>query len=283
MPIPRSEPTVPAQPKLDSYGFRELALFKTYTRESIRAAYGVEVPAFDPSRVIKAWFDSTVDTSDPSNVVIYRTIAPDAKGQWGVRQLVMPASEAATLNLPGVVQYPPYVVAPTKAARGVNSGIWPETLSLRSEAEALLAELGLSSLELFDEGEGSVFPVIYGDEPRRQWFFVDKGEVHSIGGLLGNKNAKGIGYPGHWVVGDSVEWVFDPPAPTGLQDARPPREVPVRDLLSNEKVAMTMMGPVIVRTDRAQAQAEASGQFTDADRQVLKDIQRMLQLQQPKI
>ena len=282
MSIPRSEPIAPAQPKQDSYGFRELALFKTHTRESIRTTYGVEVPAFDPSRVIKSWFDSTVDTSDPTNVVIYRIFAPDTKGQWGVRQLVMPATEAATLNLPGVVQYPPYVVAPTKAARGANSGIWPETLSLRSEAEALLVELGLSSLVLYDEGEGSVFPVIYGDEPRRQWYFIYKGEVHSIGGLLGNKNAKGIGYPGHWSVGETIEWVPDPAAPTGLLDTRPPREVPVRELLPNEKITVTMMGPVIVRTDRTQAQAEAAGQFTEADRQTLKDIQHMVQSLTPK-
>jgi hypothetical protein len=282
MSVPRSEPIVPAQPTLDSYGFLELSLFRTYTRESIRAAYGVEVPAFDPSRPIKTWFDSTFEDSDPADLVIYKIFAQDSKGQWGARQLVLPAGEAATLNLPGVVRYPPYVVGPTKAARGTNSAIWPETLSLRSEAESMLAELGLSSLELFDEGEGSVFPVNYGDEPRRQWFFVYKGEVHSIGGLLGAKNAKGIGYPGHWLVGDTIEWIADPPAPTGLQDTRPPREVPVRDLLPNERITMALMGPVIVRTDRLQAQAEASGQFTASDRQTLKDIQRMLQQSMPK-
>ncbi|MEO5924840.1 MAG: hypothetical protein ABIR70_13555 [Bryobacteraceae bacterium] len=283
MPIPRSEPVVPIQPKQDSYGFRELALFQTYTREGIRADYGVEIPAFDPTRVIKTWFDSTVDTSDPANIVIYKVIAQDAKGQWSVRQMVMPAREAATLNLPGVILYPSYVIAPTKAARGVNSGIWPETLSLRSEGLALLGELGLSNLQLFDEGEGSVFPVVYGDdEPRRQWFFVYKGEVHGVGGLLGIKNAKGIGYPGHWAVGETIDWVPDPEPPTGLKDARPPREVPVRDLLPNEKIAMTLMGPIIVRTDRMQAQAEASGQFTEMDRQTLKEIQRLVQQLAPK-
>jgi hypothetical protein len=282
MSIPRSEPIAPAQPALDSYGFRELALFKTYTRDSIRSAYGLEIPAFDPTRLIKTWFDSTIDTSQPDNIVIYKIIGPDSKGQWGPRQLVVPAGEAATLNLPGSILYPPYVVAPTTAARGINSVIWPETLSLRSQADALLAELGLSNLELSDEGAGSVFPVNYGDEPRRQWFFVYNGEVHSIGGLLGNKNANGVGYPGHWSVGNTVEWIPDPPAPTGLQDVRPPREVPVRDLLPNEKINMTLMGPVIVRTDRLQAQAQASGLFTDLDRQALKDIQQMVQQLLPK-
>jgi len=282
MPIPRSEPAVPAQPKQDAYGFADLALFKTYTRESLRTAFGAEAPPFDPARQIKAWFDSTADISDPANVVVYKVAAPDAQGQWALRQVVMPAREAATLNLPGYVQYPPYVIAPTKAARGVSSGIWPDTLSLRSEADALLEELGLSGVQLLDEGVGSAFPVIYGDEPRRQWFFVYKGQVRSIAGLLINKNARGVGAPGHWSVGDTIEWIPDPPAPTGLQDTRPPRQVPVRDLLPNEKISMTLMGPVVVRTDLQQALAESASQFTETDRLTLKEIQRLLQQLVPK-
>jgi hypothetical protein len=235
------------------------------------------VPAFDPARVIKTWFDSTADTSDDANVVVYKVFVPDAKGQWGVRQRVLPAREAATLNLPGAVQYPAYVIAPTRAYRGVNSGIWPITLSLRTEADGLLQELGLAGLALSDEGVGSSFPVIYGDDPRRQWFFIYKDEVHNVGSLLASKNAAGIGSPGHWAIGEKVAWVPDPPAPTGLLDARPSREVPARDLLPNERVAMTLMGPVIQRMDRLQAQAEASGQFTEMDRLSLKEIQRLVQ------
>jgi hypothetical protein len=269
-----SEPIAPLQPKQDPYGFRELALFNTYTRESLRATFGIEAQAFDPSRLIKAWFDSTADTSDPANVVVYKVFAPDQNGQWGVRQMVLPAREAATLNLPGTVQYPAYVIAPTTAYRGVNSGIWPITLSLRTDAEALLKELGLSEVELVDEGVGTVFPVMYGDDARRQWFFVYKNEVHNVGSLLASRNAAGIGSPGHWSVGETVEWIPDPPAPTGLQDSRPPREVPVRDMLANERISMTLMGPVIVRTDRLQ---EASGQFTETDRLTLKEIQQLVQ------
>ena len=277
MTIPHSEPVIPAQPKQDSYGFSELALFKTYTRETYRTAFGVEAAPYDPARLTKSWFDSTVDTSDPSNVVLYKAIFPDQKGQWGARQVVMPASEAATLNLPGAVRYPPYVIAPTTAARGGNSGIWPVTLSLRSEAEAMLQELGLTESKLLDEGEGSVFPVVYGDEPRRQWVFGYRGVNYGIGGLLASKNAHGVGAPGHWSVAEEIEWIPDPPAPTGLLDARPPREMPVRDLLPTERIAMTLMGPVIVRSDRQQLLAEASGQFTDGDRQMLKEVQRLVQ------
>jgi hypothetical protein len=278
MTLPHSYSVIPAQPKQDSYGFSELALFKSYSRESFRAAFGAEAPPFDPARLIKTWFDSSADTSDPANVVLYKTISPDQKGQWGVRQMVMPAREAASLNLPGSVLYPPYVIAPTQAARAGNSGIWAATLSLKAEADALLEELGLSGVQLLDEGSGSVFPVVYGDEPRRQWFFVYKGTSYGIGGLLSSKHSNGIGAPGHWSVAESIEWIPDSPAPTGLKDGRPPREVPVRDLLPNEKIVATLMGPVIVRTDRAQILAEASGQFTELDRLALKDVQRLVQL-----
>ncbi len=277
MTIPHSVAIVPGQPKQDSYGFSELALFKTFTRDSFRSAFGSEAPPYDPTRLIKTWFDSSADTSDPANVVLYKILTPDPKGQWGFRQVVMPAREAGTLNLPGAVTYPPYVIAPTTAARGVTSGIWPVTLSLKSDGLALLEELGLSELELFDEGEGSVFPIVYGDDPRRVWYFVHKGLVHGVGGLLASKNARGVGAPGHWSVGDTIEWIPDPPAPTGLSDVRPPREMPVRDLLPNEKIAVTLTGPVILRTDRQQTQAETSGQFTEADRLTLKEIQRLVQ------
>lgn len=276
MTIPHSEPIAPAQPKLDSYGLSELALFKTYTRETFRAAFGAEAPAYDPARLIKTWFDSTADTSDGANVVLYKVISSDQKG-WAIRQLVMPAREAATLNLPGAVSYPTYVITPTKAARGGVTGIWPVTLSLLSEASALLEELGLRDLELRDEGEGSSLPVVYGDEPRRQWCFFYQGSTYSVGELLASKHRNGIGAPGRWSVGDTIEWLADAPAPTGSQDTRPPRLVPVRELLPNEKIAMTLMGPVIARLDRQQTQAESAGQFTEADRMALREVQRLLQ------
>jgi hypothetical protein len=273
MTIPHSEPVVPAQPKQYSYGFGDLALFKTFTRESFRAAFGTEAPPYDPSRLIKTWFDTTVDTSDAANIVVYKVISADSKGQWGVRQMVMPAREAATVNLPGAVSYPEYVIVPTKAARGGVTGIWPSTLSLLSEAQSLLRELDLENVELKDEGEGSSLPVIYGDEPRRQWFFFYKGSTYSVGELLASKYRNGVGAPGRWVVEDTIQWLADPPAPTGLKDTRAPREIPVRDLLANEKIAMTLMGPVLVRAD---SPLDPSSQFTQADRSTLQEIQRLL-------
>lgn len=267
MTIPRSLPVIPAQPNQVSYGFSELNLFKTYTRDTYRDAFGAEAPAYDPSRLTKTWFDSSADTSDPANLAIYKVISG---GQ--VRQVVMPAAEAATVNLPGSIRYPEYIIAPTTAARGGVTGIWPVTLSLLADAEALLQELGLAEVELYDEGAGSVFAVVYGDEPRRIWTFRYKGQPYGVGDLLASKHRNGIGAPGHWSVGEAIEWIADPPAPTGANDTRPPREVPVRGLLANEKIVNGLMGPMIVRTDKQQESAQAGGVFTEEDRRVLREI-----------
>src|SRR5690349_20763739 len=91
MGTPVSRPVIPAQPNLLAYGTSQLSLFESYTRESYLAAFGVQAPAWDPSRVRKAWFDSTVDASDPANVAVYKIFAPDASGVWGFRQMAMPA------------------------------------------------------------------------------------------------------------------------------------------------------------------------------------------------
>ena len=72
---PVSQPVVPAQPNQELYSVQDLALFKTYSRDSYRAAFGLEAPAYDPARLLKSWFDSTVDVSDPGNVAVYHVVA----------------------------------------------------------------------------------------------------------------------------------------------------------------------------------------------------------------
>ena len=266
MSNPISQPAAPPQPSQAFYGVQELELFKTFTRETYRSAFGVEPPLYDPARVIKAWFDSTVDTSNPGNVVVYKIVAQDQSGNWGLRQMVMPALEAATVNLTGAPSYPPYVVAPTKATRG-GSGINALYLSLSSEADEIKNEIG--ALSLLDEGNTAVFPVVYpSDEPRRAWDAVFKGQPLNVGLLLAAKNANGVGAPGHWdTSGSDAVWVPDPPPPTGLDDTRPPRPIPVRDLLPNEQLQSGLMGVGVIRTDLQQA----SG-FSAADRATLQQV-----------
>lgn len=273
MTTPTSSPAPPVQPDLDAYSFGELALFKTYTRESYRAAFGVEPPAYDPTRAIKTWFDSTADTSDADNVSTYKVIL-EVGGKWVVKQLVLPSWEATTVNLPGAIEYPKYVVATTNATFVSD----PVQLSLRSEAAKLLVELGLTGVELVDEADSmQYYRVDYRDDPRRLWSFFYKGGQYNVGSLLANRHHYGVDWPGHWEVGSTIRWVSDPPAPAGLDDQRPPRPMPVRDLLANEKIESALFGgPQIVRTDR-QKRTEVSGQFMDADRALLQEILRLLQ------
>ncbi|HLX46123.1 MAG TPA: hypothetical protein VKR43_21910 [Bryobacteraceae bacterium] len=137
MSAPVSIPVTPAQPNLLAYGIQELGLFTSFTRDTYLAAFGVQAPAWDPNRLTKVWFDSTVDTSDPSNVAVYQIVGKDQSGNWTIKQMVIPTSEAATVNLPGAITYPAYTVAPTAATRG-GSFINPNYLSLQADAEALM-------------------------------------------------------------------------------------------------------------------------------------------------
>jgi len=164
---PLSRPVVPPQPDQAQYGVGELALFKAYTRESFRSVFGVQAPSFDPTRKTKTWFDTSVDQSDPESLVVYKVGAQDKTGTWILRQVGMPAREAATVNLPGDIDYPAYVVVPTRATRG-GTGINPDYLSLQSDAQAIASAVGAEGI--VDEGITTVFSAEYpADEPRRMW------------------------------------------------------------------------------------------------------------------
>lgn len=275
MSTPVSRPVIPAQPNQLAYGTQQLALFRIYTRESYLAEFGVQAPAWDPARLRKTWFDTTVDTSDPANVAVYRILAPDQSGNWGPRQMVIPASEAATVNLPGTLTYPAYTVAPTQATSG-GSAINPNYLSLEADARALMETLGGSGLVA--EMGNAMFPIVYpASEPRRVWDFLVNGILVNAGALLLAQNANGAGAPGHWDASrGEPAWVADTVAPTGTGDTRPPREMPVRDLLPNEKLQAGLMGVSVIRTDLQQQQDEAAGQFTADDRATLQQIYQIV-------
>jgi hypothetical protein len=266
-----SQPVVPAQPSTQFYTIQDLALFKSYSRDSYRAAFATEAPAYDPARLRKSWFDSTADVSSPNNVAVYHIAAQDQNGNGIVQQVVMPAQEAATVNLPGAILYPPYIVGPTSATRG-GSGLNPIYLSLESDAQALMTALGGDTLQQEDLPS---FPATYpSDELRRLWDFMVQGRAVNAGSLLLAQNAQGVGSPGHWDVssGEPV-WVPDPPGPTGADDTRPPRDMPIRGLLANEKLYTVLMGVLgVERTDLEQSADEASGKFTPDDRATLRLI-----------
>jgi hypothetical protein len=275
MSIPVSRPVVPPQPDKEAYGFADLALFQTYTRDTYLAAFGMQAPPWDASRPPKFWFDSSADLSAPGNVSAYKIFAVDSSGTWALRQMVLPAAVAAAVNLPGAFTYPRYVISPTDSTRG-GSPQNPLYLSLESDARTLMAALGGSAL--VDEGATVYFPVFYSaDEPRRMWAILLNGHQQNVGELLAGRSARGIGSPGHWdtSAGFAV-WVADPPGRTGLDDPRPSQPVPVRDLLPNEKIQSGLMGVSIVRTDLQDANARLTGAFTADDRGTLDSIYQLL-------
>jgi len=274
-PGPVSQPVNPGQPNLLAYGIEELALFVSFTRDTYLSTFGVQAPAWDPTRLRKTWFDSTADVSDPANVAVYNIVGTDPNGNWTLKQMVIQTAEAATVNLPGAITYPPYFVAPTAATRG-GSFINPTYLSLQSDAVALMNLLDGSGL--FDEGQSSTFPVLYpASEPRRLWDFLFNGLVINVGLLLSGQNADGIGSPGQWDSSSGQPlWVPDPAPPTGLDDTRPPRDMPVRSLLLNEKFQVGLMGVSVIRTDLQQQADASAGQFTADDRATLQQIYQIL-------
>jgi hypothetical protein len=275
MTAPVSQPVVPAQPDLLAYGVQDLALFVSFTRDTYLSAFGVQAAAWDPARLQKTWFDSTADTSDPANVAVYNVVGTDQTGNWTIKQMVIQTGEAATLNLPGAITYPPYLIAPTSATRG-GSFLSPNYLSLQSDAQSLMNLVGGSGL--FDEGLSSTFPVMYpASEPRRLWDFLFNGQIINVGALLQSQNANGVGSPGHWDTSSGQpQWIPDPAPPTGVDDPRPARDMPVRNLLPNEKFQVGLMGVSVIRTDLQQQTAQTAGEFTPDDRATLQQIYQIL-------
>jgi hypothetical protein len=275
MSNPVSLPVIPPQPGQGAYGFAALALFQTYTRDTYRAAFGVQAPPWDPSRSAKFWFDSSADTSVADNVAAYKIFAVDSTGIWGLKQMVLPAAVAATVNLPGAVSYTPYVITPTDATRG-GSAQNAKYLSLEADARTLMAAFGATGL--VDEGATTYYPVVYpSDESRRMWAILLNGHQQNVGELMAQRNARGVSSPGHWdtSAGFAV-WAPDPPAPVGLDDTRPPQPIPVRDLLPNEQIQAGLMGPSVVRTDVQDQNAKLSGAFLPEDRKTLEVIYQIV-------
>ena len=270
---PLSRPVTPPQPDQAQYGVGELALFKTYSRESFRHVFGAQTQAFNPLRKIKTWFDTSVDLSDPEALVVYKVAAQDKSGSWVFRQVGMSAQEAATLNLHGEFEYPVYFVAPTHATRG-GSTMNPDYLSTLTDAQAMASEIGADGI--VDEGITTVFSAEFPpDEPRRMWSVMFRSRAFNVGLLLKTKFAKGVGAPGHWNVqsGEPV-WASEVPPvnPAASAAAVAVWEMPCRDLLPNERLQNGLFGPAVVRTDK-QAEAELnSGKFLPSDRAMLQRI-----------
>jgi len=234
-----SVPVVPAQPNLADYAVDALALFQTYTRDSYLATFGVQAPAWNSAWPAKYWFDSTVDAASAATVSY--TVFDSATTSF--EQLSLSAAEAASVNLPGAVTYPAYVIAPTTATRG-GPAVDPGWLSLQADAAVLMAQLGGSNLVDGGVTDTPLDPVVYpAGELRRMWQFTVDGTPLNAGLLLAAENASGLGAPGQWSLTSPGNPVWVPAsAPTGVDDTRAAVAMPLRGLLANEELVGSPLG-----------------------------------------
>lgn len=255
---PISIPVVPAQPNKAVYGVIDLELFKRYTRDTYRAAFGEDPPDYDSKRLTKTWFDTSVQ-GDDAGLVVYHVLRGNQRAA-----LTMTARDARTVNLPGLHSYPKYAIAPTSAflrggAGGAAQSFDPAVLSTREQAEELAAEWGLNATTVIDISQQGPFAVEYpANEPRRMWGVVFRNLPQPAGNFIAERNHNGVGAPGHWdLSGGEPNWISE--LPITLPPENPLMEVPVRDLLGNEAISVGLMGVTIFRTDMASAPNAPAG------------------------
>lgn len=269
VPTPQLQPTAP------NYGTNVLAVLPNYTRASYQAAFGKQAPAFDMNLPAKTWFDSTQDCSSPTKTVTYNKL--NLAGNIATESaFTIPACQASKVNLPGSVTYPPYVVAPSQVTQNPGGqGVNPNYLSTSDQAAAVVAEIGDSTIRVSQQAMAFYTYNFPANEPRR--FFV-LNALCNVGIMELQRNANGIGYPGHWVAGNGCwDWVNDPAAPDGSASTLAPTPQPVRALYANESFTSTLMGAQITRSDVANPNAPSSaGGFTDADRAALNQVLNLL-------
>lgn len=262
---PISIPSAPPQPNQPVYGMDALALFQRYTRDSYRAKFGVEAPAWDSTRGKKDWFDSTAIGNKSYTVA----------GVSSLLSLSLLSAEASTVNLPGLPAFEKWNPAPVTAPRADGSAFVNNLLvSTKAQADALAAELGGTNVMEQADFPGALITWPAGEE-RRIYVFTIPGLAFpvNVGEKLAMKYAKGIGWPGQWT-GLDPTWqpgVLNDGISSGA-NTLPAVAMPLRSLLPNEKIGTSALSMVITRTDLASPTSPAGGSFTDADRVTLQHI-----------
>jgi hypothetical protein len=287
-----SLPIEQPQPKQEFYSLDVLNLFETYTRAQFEAAGGPLIP-FDPGRPEQNWWDDTYAAVPPSQSVRYNAVVAGAGGTAAIGSFTQTAAQMATPNFKGLPQYPRWIPAPTRAvynhaAPSTTSPVDPRDLSTAGQAQALLAELGGTSI--LDIGANSVtlpnigqivFPVTYPfDDPRRLFAVVlPSGKLFNAGQALAEKYAAGVGAPGLWVAdatqNSGLNWL---PAtvPDGMASTAPVLPVPCRPLLGNERLVTALVGGLGFQTTQVQRSdliPESAPPTGDGSGVVLLDIQ----------
>jgi hypothetical protein len=276
-------PQIPAQPSQAIYGAAALDLFPVLSRATFDATSPVPAPACDPTKPLKAWYDTTAQ-----GTATYNTITLNSAGAPVVQQFSMTAAQAASVNLPGSETFPPYV---EPSAGGISSTFFGQPsgspnadyLSTPAQASALLAALGGSAVlqEAPNAGVAWLWPA---NETRRFFDVVVNGMSFNAGLLLKYEWYKnGVGAPGTWDLSQLAMAgpVFNPTSYPDCSGVTASVPVPVRALLPNEQLTYApFSGIQITRTDlasgAASAPTSASG-FTAADRALLNQILQLLE------
>jgi len=296
-PVPHSIPTVLPQPDTIQYPLTELSLFPRLTRAAYFQLYGEQAPAWDKTRRIQRWFDSSAGTLPPKEPYYVYHYVRGANGLPVLSHTVITNAEAAVPNLPGVFRWPKHVTAPSGAwqpvldengiATGEKRYLLPDALSHHGDALALRTELqrveGIGEIpEPYESVLGGPFAVRFDDtERRRFWNFIIRGESMSVGLLLRARYVHGVGAPGRWdLISDHyLRWIPDVPTDAGEQDLRPEIPIPQRALYLNERfiIGTPFSGPMVERTDTTEAHAQAD--VIAMPRRVSEILQRLIELQ----
>lgn len=275
------------QPNEKFYSVSALDLFPTYSRASYLTTFGKRAPACDPTRLFKTWIDSTADVSDPGNVSIYKQLSRNANGTYALKQYVVPASQAASVNLAGTETFPTYAPADPSAIHQIffgqtlNNSPNPIYLATFQDAQAVMTAIGGTSVaEEQMNGVTWVYPVT---EPRRLYDVVMPNGVaaQNVGMLLYYQLYKsGVGAPGHWDLTAVATKgpVFVPDVYPACEKVIASMPIPARDLLPNESLTLGPLGvPQITRTDLVPPAPAAGGGFTAQDRDTLNQVLTLLQ------
>lgn len=276
-----SFPIEQPQPNQEFYGLDVLNLFETYTRAQFEAAGGPLIP-FDPTRPEQAWWDDTYAAISPTQSVRYNAVVAGAGGTAAIGSFTQTAAQMAAPNFKGLPRYVKWTPAATRAVYNhavpsTVSPVDPKDLSTAEQAQALLAELGGTSI--VDIGANSVtlsnvgqivFPVTYPSEDPRRLFAVvlSNGKLFNVGQALAEKYSAGVGAPGSWVADatqiSGLRWQATT-VPDGSASTAAARPVPCRALFPNESLMTSLVGGLgfqitqIQRTDMIPAAASASG------------------------
>jgi hypothetical protein len=287
-----SLPIEQAQPSQEFYGLDVLNLFKTYTRAQFEAAGGPLIP-FDPARPEQDWWDDTYAAAVPTQSVRYNALVLGPGGAAAIGSFTQTAARMATPNFKGLPHYSRWMSAPTRAlynhaAPSISSPVEPRDLSTAEQAQALLAELGGTSI--VDIGANSVtlpnigqivFPVTYPpDEPRRLFaVLLFSGKLFNVGQALSEKYSAGVGAPGSWATDatqiSGLSWQAAS-LPDGSASSASALPVPCRPLLANERLMTSLVGGLgfqttqVQRTDMTPAAPLSGG---GGNNPVLLDIQ----------